>query len=204
VPTQRERTAASRQAILDAAVRLIGEGGYRAATTTRIEDVSGVSRGLVGYHFRSKAGLTDAVVREVNEAFLARIGGLEVSSRPTGLDGVTTLLRGYLQRLGADPRLHRVMLVLIVESLAGQPELQDAVRANNELLRSALREQFARGVADGSVRSDVDPAVEAAVVAGTGRGLVLQWLADPEGVDLDAVTARAVAAVERAYGSTAG
>ena len=53
-------------------------------------------------------------------------------------------------------------------------------------------------------RADVDPAVEVAVVAGTGRGLVLQWLADPEGVDLDAVTARAIAAVERAYGSTTG
>lgn len=197
--TQQERTASSRQAILDAAVQLIGEGGHRAATTSRIEEVSGVSRGLVGYHFGSKAGLTDAVVREVNEAFGERIAGVDVAARPTGLDGAGTLLRAYLGRLGDDPRLHRVMLVLIVESLAGADELRGSVRRNNQLLRQAVAEQLARGVADGSVRADVDPAGEAVVVAGTARGIVLQWLADPDGVDLAAATDRAVTALERSY-----
>ena len=199
MPTQEERTATSRQAIIDAAVQIIGEGNYRALTTSRIEAVSGVSRGLVGYHFRSMHGLTEAVVREVNNAFVERIGGLNAASQPTGLDGVRTLVQGYLQRLGLAPRLHRVMLVLIVESVTGHPALHDAVRANNALLRDSLRDQLARGVADGSVRREIDPAAEAVVVAGTMRGIALQWLADPYHIDLAAAIAPAVAAIERTY-----
>ena len=43
--SQEERTRRSRGATIDAALRIIGEEGYRAMTTTRIEEVAGASSG---------------------------------------------------------------------------------------------------------------------------------------------------------------
>ena len=197
--TQEERTRKSRRAIVDAALRIIGEEGYRAMTTTRIEEVAGVSRGLVGYHFGSMRGLTEAVIRHVQDLFLEDIRDLQAANQSTGIEGVVGLIRGYLGQLGEDPRPSRAMLILIVESFASQPDLRDAVRGLNEGLRDTLRDQLLRGQQDGSVRRDVDPTVESVVLAGILRGIAVQWLADPDGVDLGQATDRAVAIATHTY-----
>ena len=197
--SQEERTRRSRGAILDAALRIVGEEGYRAMTTTRIEEVSGVSRGLVGYHFRSKRGLTEAIIRHVQDLFVEDILALRVARQSTGIEGVLALIGGYLGQLGRDPRPSRAMLILIVESFASQPDLRDAVRNLNGVLRDSLRDQLLRGQEDGSVRGDIDPTVESVLLAGILRGIAVQWLADPGGVDLVQATDRAVDVAARAY-----
>lgn len=197
--SQEERTRKSRRAIVDAALRIIGEEGYRAMTTTRIEEVSGVSRGLVGYHFGSMRGLTEAVILHVQDLFVEDVIAPQAANRSTGIDGVLGLIRGYLGRLGEDPRPARAMLILIVESFASQPDLRDAVRALNEGLRNSLRDELLRGQQDGSVRRDVDPTVESVVLVGILRGITVQWLADPGGVDLGQATDRAIAIATQTY-----
>ena len=185
--------------MIDAALRIIGEEGYRAMTTTRIEEVSGVSRGLVGYHFRSMRGLTEAVIRHVGDLFVRDVIAPQAAHRDTGIAGVLALIRGYLGQLGRDPRPSRAMLILIVESFASQPDLRDAVRGLNEGLRDSLRDQLLRGQKDGSVRPDVDPTAESVVLVGVLRGIAVQWLADPGGVDLGRATDGAVDVAARAY-----
>ncbi len=96
MPRQQERSETSRRAIVDAALQIIGEGGYQALTTTRIEELAGVSRGLVGYHFHSKQGLTEAVIRQVQDAFVDHIVGLHEVEWTSGIEGVVGLMRGYL------------------------------------------------------------------------------------------------------------
>ena len=197
--SQEERTRRSRGAILNAALRIVGEEGYRAMTTTRIEEVAGVSRGLVGYHFGSMRGLTEAVIRHVQDLFVEDILTLRVARQSTGIEGVLALIGGYLGQLGEDPRPSRAMLILIVESFAGQPDLQDAVHDLNGVLRDSLRDQLLRGQGDGSVRGDIDPTVESVLLAGILRGIAVQWLADPDGVDLGRAADRAVAVASDAY-----
>lgn len=199
MPRQQERTATSRRAIIDAALQIIGEEGYGALSITRIEALTGASRGLVGYHFGSKHGLTEAIIGHVRDRFVAAIVGLHETEWRTGLDGVLGLIRGYLGQLSRDPRPSRVMLILTVESIASQPVLRDAIHALNALLRDSVREQLLRGQADGSIRPDVDATVESIVVAGIMRGVTLQWLADPDGVDLARATESAAAMTGRAY-----
>ena len=197
--SQEERTRRSRGAILDAALRIVGEEGYRAMTTTRIEEVAGVSRGLVGYHFGSMRGLTEAVIHHVGDRFVEDILTLQVARQGTGIGGVLALIGGYLGQLGEDPRPSRAMLILIVESFAAQPDLRDTVHDLNRVLRDSLRDQLLRGQGDGSVRGDIDPTVESVLLAGILRGIAVQWLADPDGVDLGRATDRAVAVASQAY-----
>jgi AcrR family transcriptional regulator len=55
--TQEERSAATREKLLDAAIECLIERGYAGTTTTEIADRAGVSRGAQLHHFPSKVGL---------------------------------------------------------------------------------------------------------------------------------------------------
>ena len=198
VSTQEQRTEASRKLLIEAALEIIGSAGLRALTAARIEEVSGASRGLVGYHFGSKQGLLEAVIRQAHH-FVANIPDLAVADRANGAEGTIEIVRGYLDQLGRDPQGHRVILILITESVAAQPQLREAIQALNAVLRDSLRQQLVRGLEDGSIRSGIDPAAESLVLASILRGLALQWLVDPAAIDLGQAQESTVAVVRRAY-----
>lgn len=58
----------TRERILDAAVTCLGEEGYSAATTSRIQALAGVSRGSLLHHFPSRDALLIAAVQRLLEA----------------------------------------------------------------------------------------------------------------------------------------
>jgi AcrR family transcriptional regulator len=61
---QQDRSQATRQRLLDAAVEELVERGYARLTTVGVAERAGVSRGAQQYHFASKATLvTEAVVQ---------------------------------------------------------------------------------------------------------------------------------------------
>lgn len=63
--TQEERTAQTRQALIEAAIASIGDHGYTGASTTLIAQRAGVSRGAMLHHFATRAALMAQVVRHV-------------------------------------------------------------------------------------------------------------------------------------------
>lgn len=196
--TQEQRTRAARRALVDAALQVIGDEGYAAMTMSRIAQAGGSSRGLVGYHFKSKEGLMEAVIDQVKASYVANVVEGPGAPAVDGLSGTQRVMRDYLGHLGANPQPNRVMLILIVESLAAQPALRGAVRDLNTLLRDSLAGQLLRGGRDHSVPAELATEAQAAVLAGTLRGIALQWLADPAGVDLSAAAEAAGLALQRA------
>ncbi len=65
--TQEERSEGTQQRILNAAIELLYNEGYVAATTHKIAERAGVSRGAMLHHFPSKDDLMLAVVRAAHE-----------------------------------------------------------------------------------------------------------------------------------------
>jgi AcrR family transcriptional regulator len=63
--TQEERSAATRTALLDAAVDCLYDRGYAGTTTTEIADRAGVSRGAQLHHFPTKLSLVTNAVEHV-------------------------------------------------------------------------------------------------------------------------------------------
>ena len=59
---QAEKSALTRQAILEAAVRCFVEHGYANTTTAMIADEASVSRGAMMHHFPSRSAVMNAVV----------------------------------------------------------------------------------------------------------------------------------------------
>src|SRR3954465_15455194 len=80
----------TKQRILDAAERLIGEQGYAATSLRQIINKAGVNIAAVHYHFGSKEELLDAVVLRkagpVNEARLAALRRVEEEAGEGPLD----------------------------------------------------------------------------------------------------------------------
>ncbi|TQM01937.1 TetR/AcrR family transcriptional regulator [Pseudonocardia kunmingensis] len=195
--TQPERTEASRRALIDATIALLAREGYRAASVARIQEESGLSRGLVNYHFGSKLKLMEAVVERIRTAYKDQTVGEHGRETMTGLEQVLEMFGSYLNRMVVRPEGSRVMLVLATESVSDAPEVRSAVQEAYTGLRETMIEMLRAGIADGTVRADLDPVGHAAVLAAVLRGTALQYFVDPDGFDLDGTRAAALAMLER-------
>ncbi|MDX6657523.1 MAG: hypothetical protein QOH62_2316 [Solirubrobacteraceae bacterium] len=74
--TQAERSAATREALLDATIVCLVEDGYANTTTARVAERAGVSRGAHLHHFQTRSALVAAAVehlrvRRAEELFAA-------------------------------------------------------------------------------------------------------------------------------------
>lgn len=78
--TQEERTAETRRALVDAAIRVIHRIGYGGATTALIAEEAGVSRGAILHHFGTRAVLMAEVIRDVFEKERAEYARLDAEA----------------------------------------------------------------------------------------------------------------------------
>lgn len=198
--TQGERTEASRQTLVDATMRVLAKEGYRNATVARIQDVAGVSRGLVGYHFGSKLGLMEAVITAIRDSYVSQ--ALAGQDDLSGLDAIVLMIDAYLTRLAQNPTPAKVVLVLAMESVGELPEIRDAMRSRLAEMRAEFTDWLQRGIQDKTVRADVDPPATAVYLEGVLRGVTLQFLVDPDGFDLNAARQATITATTRSLGTT--
>jgi AcrR family transcriptional regulator len=91
VPTQAERTEATRGRLVSTARRLFAEQGFAATSTEEILEVASVSRGAMYHHFSSKTELFRAAFEAVEDDLTA-----EVMTAAAGeTDAVRMLAKGF-------------------------------------------------------------------------------------------------------------
>src|SRR6202034_2398589 len=73
VPTQAERTEATRGRLISTARRLFAEKGVAATSTEEILSDAAVSRGALYHHFPSKADLFQAAFEAVEDELTAQV-----------------------------------------------------------------------------------------------------------------------------------
>jgi len=116
--SQPTRPAPTRERLLDAAERLVGEHGFATTSLRAITEAAGANVAAVNYHFGSKDGLLRAVVARAMEAVNAeRLRLLKDMDEPTAEDlvrafvmtGVSVVERGGKRRAELARFLGRVM-----------------------------------------------------------------------------------------------
>jgi AcrR family transcriptional regulator len=107
--SQAERSAATRQALLDAGRALFAERGFAGAGQEEIVERAGVTRGALSHHFATKQGLFLAVVQDVQGDVAELIGRAAME----GGDPMEQLRLGCLAFLDAamDPSVGRIVLL---------------------------------------------------------------------------------------------
>ena len=173
-------------------MELFGRKGYAGTTLKDVGQAAGVSAGLAAYHFGSKQALLAAVVGDIQHAASERIGRWGPSADG---DEIEALVASYLwaYRLPSDDdrlsgRDHgRALFVAIAEAISSHPELLAEVMESDVRFRQMVTRTLKRGTADGSLDPETDVEALSVVIVGMLRGIALQWLVDPEAVDLDHV-----------------
>ncbi len=120
---QEERSAATRQRLMEATIECLVERGWSGTTTTLVAERAGVSRGAQLHHYRTRSELVMAAVEHLAEVRVAEIRR-EAAGLPPGQQRTQAVL-DMLARLYTGP--------LFVAAL----ELWVAARTDEEL-RAAL------------------------------------------------------------------
>jgi AcrR family transcriptional regulator len=182
--TQSERVAESDQRMLEAALRLIGERGYRGTSLAAIGEAAGYSRGLVHERFGSKSGLLWALVKQ-----MLRVWNFESRARGRtghqGIEAVCDLLDNHRRAVEEDRGI-RAFYALMFEALGPVPDLLPEFRKLHRGFRTEIEKALRAGIDAGLIRKDVDPKAQAVLLLAVQRGIAFQWLLDPEAFPLEA------------------
>jgi AcrR family transcriptional regulator len=173
---RQQRGARRRQQILDAAVELFASKGYqRTGVAALAERVGMTATGLL-YYFGSKERLLHEVVAERDRA-----------ERTRAADRLNLELLRNLGRHNEDTAtLTRLYVVLGAESFDPDAPLHEFFVSRYETARSLVESIIEAEIVQGRIRADIDVSQIAREVIGVVIGTEIQWLTDPDGIDLDA------------------
>jgi AcrR family transcriptional regulator len=155
----RERGERSREEILDAASRLMGERGYDGTSVAAVSAAVGVPKSLIFHHFRSKTGLLTAVMTRGGYRFFDAMQAAQAGAPEGGthLERLTWLLTRTAEAFNEHHDFHRLHTILMMTSDVAEPEVKQAITQ----LRTDGRIHMHRLVA--AVFADLGPDVAEAV-----------------------------------------
>lgn len=165
--TMRKPTAERREEIARGALRIIGERGIAALTTTSLAEEIGVTSGALFRHFASREAILDEAVRFA----LARIDETFPDPSLPPLERVMGLARNRTRVFASDPGLSWLLrsgeahLALPADAVA---RLHVVVERSRRYLLTAIRD----GIAQGTIRGDVAADVLLIPVLGTIHALI--------------------------------
>ncbi|MET7730346.1 TetR family transcriptional regulator [Streptomyces sp. NPDC005402] len=161
-----------REALLNAAVRVVARGGLRRLTYRAVAEEAGVTHGLVVHHFGSR----DALIEETLAHTIRT--SLNTSALEPGTGKVADFSSGVSEMVTADPDKQAFQYELLLESRR-RPELLPQIRALYDEYFDATRRELNRMLPAGADRA------LARLVFAALDGLVLHQLVlgEPEVTD---------------------
>jgi len=191
--------AARRKQIVQCAIDVLAEEGFRRATLARIAERAEVSKSVVVYHFGAKDGVFEQVVAEVFGTANAEVQP-RVQAAPSAAGKLRTYLRARLEHLDAN-RAHMQALFELWMNFRtedgamrlGEPDATETVDAIERILTAGQKSgeftAFSAPVMAMTIRQAVD-------------GALLRLRTEPD-LDLAAYAEELVALFDRATRSQA-
>jgi AcrR family transcriptional regulator len=165
---RRSRGDATRERLLGAAVELLEEGGYAAASVAAITARSGVAAGALYRHFPSKAELFVEVFRAMAEQELAAL--YEASTVPGSVvDKLNAIVHEFTSSSLSQPRLAWALGYEPVDQLVDAERL-----AYRQTYRERLADLLRLGIASGEL-----PEQDADLTAASLIGAISEALVSP-------------------------
>ena len=131
--------------ILDVAERLFGTKGFDGTSTNDILNETGIARGTLYYHFKSKEDILDAMIDRMTDRLVQNAA--EIAA-----DGKTPVLQ----------RLTKMMLALHVNGILGQEIMEQVHKPQNALMHQKMQEHLL---------SQITPIVTGLIEEGITQGI---------------------------------
>lgn len=170
---------AKREQILEQAVAVFGEVGYRGASLREIAARCGISHPGLLHHFPNKQDLLLAVLQRRDEYGNA-------ATRAEGTTGIAAL-RGLVELVEANtttPEIVELFATLSAEATAADHPAHAYFVDRYARVVAQLTAIFEEADADGVLRPGVDPGTAARTLVALMDGLQVQWLLDRDCVDM--------------------
>jgi AcrR family transcriptional regulator len=177
--TETTRGRTQRERVLRAAMDIFSSQGYRGASLDAVAAAVGMTRQGLLHYFPSKVQLLLGVLelRHVeNSAWME-----EMFERSGSLgDALLTLVRHNQER----PELVRLFTVLAAESVNADHPGHERFVDRYRVVRAHMGEQLAAEQAAGTISDAIAPEYLAALLIAAMDGLQLQYLLEPDAVDM--------------------
>jgi AcrR family transcriptional regulator len=170
-----------REEIITAAADVYADAGYHGASLREIAKRAGTSHAGLLYYFPSREALLAAVLQRRDEQDAARssVGPDE----PPGL----AALRGMIDLAGHNqrhPGIVELYVRLAAEAIADEHPAHEYFTSHYRIARDYVHRSFAALAEAGQLRAGVDPRVAAVGFIALMDGLQVQWLTNPDEIDL--------------------
>jgi AcrR family transcriptional regulator len=170
-PTQAERSARSRTALLESAARGLSRRGYGNLVLEQVARDAGYTRGALYHQFRDKEDLALAVVGWVDETWWREVGE-QAGDEPDAASTLLALARGHAIFCRRD--IARVMMALRVELSGEDHPVGRAVQRTGKTLVERCAALIEAGRADGSIPPGPPAMTVARAYIGALEGAVIE------------------------------
>lgn len=173
------KTSAKRIAILDAALEVFAESGYRSGSLRDVAARVGMSEAGLLHHFPNKSALLAAVLDRRDDHAREMV----TFEAPDGAD----TLRGLVDLAAYNasvPGVVELYCVLSAEATAPDHPAHDYFVNRYEFTRRTIAGAFESLVAEGRVQAGLTPTRAAISTIALMDGLQVQWLLDRSVVDM--------------------
>lgn len=176
-----ERASNRRRAIVDSAAKVFVRKGYAAASIAEIASVAGVSDGLIYRYFDNKRALLDIVLSEFFGKIVAKLESAAVIEADFDVK-VRNLISQHLRSFLEDLDFCRFFVsdVRSASDYHGSP-IQKLNRRYTKIFLRVLEE----GVADGRMKSDLDPRLVRDFVFGAVEHVAWRHALSGRSIDID-------------------
>ncbi len=178
--TQAERTRVSRGKIIQSAIESFAQNGFRGAKMADIAKAANLTGPGLLHHFPSKTHLLMEVLKERDRVDSEQ---MRVTLQKTGkhfLDAGIELVE-HNQTL---PGLVQLFNLLVAESISPDHPAHKFFIERYQREREHWVQAITQAQQAGEVRSDISPAILAALIFAMMDGLQVQWLLEPENIDM--------------------
>ncbi|WP_227874263.1 TetR/AcrR family transcriptional regulator [Tumebacillus algifaecis] len=172
------------EAILGAAVKVIGQAGYHNAPISKIAREAGVADGTVYLYFKNKEDILISILRETIGTIVDRIhdelnlGGGDAAESLRGLISI------YFGTLGSNPDLAMFTQVHLRQSNAEmRKQIGDIIRPYYHIIDKIIL----MGIESGVFRESMDKRIARRMIFGTMDETVTAWILTGAKYDLESL-----------------
>jgi AcrR family transcriptional regulator len=192
-----ERRMAAQARIVEAAFDIVARRGVDQVTLAEAGEEAGYSRALAAHYFDTKEALLAAVAEHALDKYRLRM----LAAVEPGRNGREAVLAGitfYFNETRKWPKRLRAFFEVMNAGLRW-PSIAPTVARLNAQMTDGFAGNIRAAQEKGEIRASLDAKAEAIAISGAMRGIMGQWLIDPDSVDLDAVRDNFIAGLRRSW-----
>ena len=184
--TRRGRPGYDRESLLRVAVTVFNDRGYDGTSMEDLANRLGITKSAIYHHVSSKTELLRLAVHRALDGLFA------VVAEPESTTGPAAARLEHLVRRSVAVLVAELPFVTLLLRVRGNTEVERTALARRREFDGIVTDLVRQAIAEGGIRSDVDPAITARLLFGMVNSLT-EWYRPDRGHDIDGIADTVVA-----------